>query len=54
MRIPVLAGALTALALGAFAAAAMAADGSPATYDEALAQARQQDRILIIDFYTDW
>jgi len=54
MRNPVLTGALAALALGAFAAAAVAADGSPATYDEALAQARQQDKVLVIDFYTDW
>lgn len=54
MRNPVLAGALTALALGAFAAAAVAADDGPATLDEALALARQQDKVLVIDFYTDW
>lgn len=53
MRNPVLAGALMALALGAFAAAAVAADG-PATLDEALALARQQEKVLVIDFYTDW
>lgn len=54
MRKPVLAGALTALALGVLAVAAMAADGDPATYDEALAQARQQGKVLVIDFFTDW
>lgn len=54
MRSPVLAGALAALVVGALAAAALADDGGPATYDEALAQARQQGKVLVIDFYTDW
>lgn len=53
MRNPLPAGALAALALGVLAAAAVAADG-PATLDEALALARQQDKVLVIDFYTDW
>ncbi len=54
MRNPPLAGALAALALGLLAGVAVAADGGPATLDEALALARQQDKVLIIDFYTDW
>jgi hypothetical protein len=54
MRKPVLAGALATLAVGVLATAAMATDGGPATYDEALAQARQQGKVLVIDFYTDW
>jgi Mrp family chromosome partitioning ATPase len=54
MRSPLLAGALVALALGA-ATAAAAADGHPTTtYADALAQAQQQNKILVIDFYTDW
>jgi len=54
MRKNVPAPALAALALGLLAGAAVAADGGPATLDEALTLARQQDKVLIIDFYTDW
>lgn len=54
MRSPLLAGALAALVLGA-ATVATAADGqATTTYADALAQAQQQNRILVIDFYTDW
>jgi len=54
MRSPLLAGALAVLVLGV-ATAAAAADGQAATtYADALAQARQQNRILVIDFYADW
>jgi thiol:disulfide interchange protein len=54
MRNPLLAGALAVLVLGTVTAA-IAADGqATTTYADALAQARQQNRILVIDFYADW
>ena len=54
MRSPILAGVLTALVLGA-AAASFAADAAgPATFDDALKSAQQQNKILVLDFYTDW
>jgi thiol:disulfide interchange protein len=54
MRSPLLAGALAVLFLG-LATATAAADGQAlTTYTDALAQARQQNRILIIDLYADW
>ncbi|MBK6733388.1 MAG: hypothetical protein IPG61_04770 [bacterium] len=54
MRSPVLAGVLTALVLGAAAASALADDSGPATFTDALALAQQQNKVLVIDFYTDW
>lgn len=54
MRSPLLAGALTALVLVATAATALADDHGPATYADALALAQQQNKVLVIDFYTDW
>ena len=54
MRSPVLAGALVALALGAAAASALADSTGPATLADALAQAQQQNKVLVIDFYADW
>lgn len=54
MRSPILAGVLTALVLGA-ATASFAADATgPATFDAALESARKQNKILVLDFYTDW
>lgn len=50
-RTLVLATALTAFVLG-LAGAALA--DQPATFAEALAQAKEQDKPLIVDFYTDW
>ena len=46
-----LATALLAFVLG-LAGAAVA--DQPATFAEALAQAKEQDKVLIVDFYTDW
>ena len=46
-----LATALMAFVLG-LAGAALA--DQPATFAEALAQAKEQDKPLIVDFYTDW
>ena len=43
--------ALLAFALG-LTGAAMA--NEPATFAEALAQAKEQDKVLVVDFYTDW
>lgn len=54
MRRPMIAGTLAALALGVLAVAAAAAEGGPATYDEALAMAGKQGKVLVIDFYADW
>ncbi len=42
---------LAALVL-AFANTALASD--PATYKEALALAKAQNKMVVIDFYTDW
>jgi hypothetical protein len=28
--------------------------GEPASFDEALAQAHKLNKILVVDFYTDW
>lgn len=28
--------------------------GEPASFDEALAQAHEQNKILVVDFFTDW
>ncbi len=57
MRTNVLLGAVVVLTLGA-AAVAVAADGAaaagPATLADALAQAKAQDRQLVLDFYADW
>ena len=36
----------------AFAATAMASE--PKTFDEALKLAKAQNKMLVIDFYTDW
>jgi hypothetical protein len=44
-------GVLLALTLG-LAGGALA--GLPATFDEALARAAEQDKLVVIDFYTDW
>ena len=44
-------GVLLALTLGLTGGAL--ADG-PATFDEALALAAEQDKLVVIDFYTDW
>jgi hypothetical protein len=46
-----LATALLAFVLG-LSGAAMA--DQPATFAEALAQAKEQDKPLVVDFYTDW
>lgn len=46
-----LATALVAFVLG-LSGAALA--DPPTTFDEALAQAKEQDKVLILDFYTDW
>lgn len=46
-----LATALMAFVLG-LAGAAVA--DQPATFAEALAQAKEQDKVLVVDFYTDW
>ena len=46
-----LATALLAFVLG-LAGAAVA--DQPATFAEALAQAKEQDKVLVVDFYTDW
>ena len=54
MRSTLLAGVLTALALGATAVSATADEGGPATLTDALALAQQQNKVLVIDFYTDW
>jgi thiol:disulfide interchange protein len=54
MRSPLLAGALAVLVLGAATAAAAGDGQATTTYADALAQARQQNRILVIDFYADW
>ena len=43
--------ALLAFVLG-LSGAAMA--DQPATFAEALAQAKEQDKPLVVDFYTDW
>lgn len=43
--------ALLAFVLG-LTGAAMA--DQPATYADALAQAKEQDKVLVVDFYTDW
>lgn len=46
-----LATALLAFVLG-LSGAALA--DQPATFAEALAQAKEQDKPLVVDFYTDW
>jgi hypothetical protein len=46
-----LATALLAFVLG-ISGAALA--DQPATLAEALAQAKEQDKVLVVDFYTDW
>ncbi len=46
--------ALVALALVASAAAAATDPAAPLTYDKALAMARHEGKILVIDFYADW
>jgi len=46
-----LAPALLVFALG-LAGAALADD--PGTFAEALAQAKKQDQVLVVDFYADW
>jgi len=43
----VLLAALTILATGAMAS-------EPTSFDEALAQAKAENKMLVIDFYTDW
>jgi hypothetical protein len=54
MRKTVLLGAVLVLALGG-AAASVAADATgPATLADALAQAKAQNRQLVLDFYADW
>jgi hypothetical protein len=42
---------LAAFVLGVTGAAV--AEG-PATFADALAQASQEDKVLVVDFYTDW
>lgn len=42
-----------ALTLG-FGAAAVAGEDSPATFAEALAKANAENKVLIVDFFTDW
>jgi thiol:disulfide interchange protein len=54
MRSPLLTGVLLALAVGATTAATAADGQATTTYADALAQAQQQNRILVIDFYADW
>ena len=54
MRRSLPAGVLWALVLGAAAASAAADEGGPATFTDALALAQQQNKVLVIDFYTDW
>ncbi len=46
----VLAALIATLAISARPAAAQ----TRAAYDRALAEAKTQDRILLLDFYTDW
>ena len=46
-----LATALLAFVLGLSGAALV---DQPATFAEALAQAKEQDKPLVVDFYTDW
>ena len=46
-----LATALLAFVLG-LSGAALAEQ--PATFTEALAQAAEEDKVLVVDFYTDW
>jgi hypothetical protein len=48
---PALATALLVFVLG-LSGAALAEQ--PATFAEALAQAKEQDKPLVVDFYTDW
>lgn len=54
MRSPILAGVLTALVLGAATVVAATDAAGPATFDDALKLAQKQNKILVLDFYTDW
>lgn len=47
----VLLGILAAIVLGVSGAAAAA---EPANFAEALAKAAQEDKVLVVDFYTDY
>ncbi len=47
----VLLGILAAIVLGVSGAAAAA---EPANFAEALAKATQEDKVLVVDFYTDY
>jgi hypothetical protein len=46
-----LTGVLLAFTLGV---SGTALAGDPATFDEALALATKQNKVLVVDFYTDW
>ena len=60
MRRALPAGALVALVLLATAAAAatdtaaVPTPAAPLTYDKALAMAKHEGKVLVIDFYADW
>ena len=45
---------LTVLAAMVLAFAATALASEPASFKEALAMAKAQNKMLVIDFYTDW
>jgi thiol:disulfide interchange protein len=46
--------ALVALVLLATAAAAATDPAAPLTYDKAIAMAKHEGKVLVIDFYADW
>ncbi len=46
--------ALTALTILAAAGVAAAQVTPAASFDEALQAARQNDQLVVVDFYTDW
>lgn len=54
MRRTLPAAALVALVLIATAAAAATDPAAPLTYEKALKQAKQEGKVLVIDFYADW
>jgi hypothetical protein len=45
---------LAILAIGAIGTTGSALAEEPANFAEALAQAAAEDKVLIVDFYTDW
>lgn len=46
--------AVVALVLGAYALAQAGDIAWLGSYDEALQQARQSDKLVMVNFYTDW